>query len=117
MPDVAMLELVVAALDVGQVSWEQPVVTADWRERYLPEVVFRNRPNEVERLVYALQTGAALRTGLRPSILDDTYGWGSVPVLPYATRAAVMTIRAVADGRDLGETCSEVAAAIRAIET
>jgi hypothetical protein len=113
MPDVAMLELVVAALDVAGVSRDRPVSTADWRERYLPELTFRNRPREVERLVYALQTGAAFRTGLRPDVLEDTYSWGTVQVLPYATRAAVMTIRAVAADGDLAAVCDQIAGAIQ----
>jgi hypothetical protein len=113
MPDVAMLELVVAALDVAGVNRDRPVSTADWRDRYLPELTFRNRPREVERLVYALQTAAAFRTGLRPDVLEDTYSWGSVPVLPYATRAAVMTIRAVAAGGDLAAVCDQIAGAIK----
>lgn len=113
MPDVAMLELVVAALDVAGASRDRPCSTADWRERYLPELTFRNRPREVERLVYALQTAAAFRTGLRPDILEDTYSWGTVHVLPYATRAAVMTIRAVVADGDLAAVCDEIAGAIR----
>ena len=113
MPDVAMLELVIAALDVGGVDQSHPLDMSDARERFLPEFTFRNRPKEVDRLVYAVQTAAAFRTGLRPDILDDTYSWGSVSLLPYATRAAVMTIRAIAAGRDIAEACAQVAGAIR----
>jgi hypothetical protein len=111
-----MLELVIAALDAAGVSRDQPMPTADWRERYLPELTFRNRPREVERLVYALQTATAFRAGLRPDILEDTYGWHDVELWPYAARAAVMTIRAVAAGTDLNSVCDRVAAALRPIE-
>ncbi len=55
---------------------------------------------QCERLTYALYAAAAFRTGLRPDIVTDTYGWSGAS-LPYATRAAVMTIRAVADGQQL----------------
>lgn len=111
-----MFELVVAALDVAGVSPDRPVSTANWRARYLPELTFRNRPREVERLVYAVQTAAAFRTGLQPDILEDTYSWGGVPVLPYATRAAVMTIRAAAADGDLGDLCERIDAAIRPLD-
>lgn len=62
--------------------------------------------------MYALQTAAALRTGLRPDILDDTYHWGSTPLWPSALLAAVMTIRAVSDGNDLAGPCRLIASGI-----
>lgn len=111
-PDLAMLSLVAAALDVAGANKEQPLSTAGWRERYLPEVTFRNRPKEVERVTYALHAGAAVRTGLQPDVLDDTYHWHA-DVWPYATLAAVMAIRAVADGGDLAQVCDQIADALR----
>lgn len=115
-PDIAMLELIVAALDVAGTGPEAPLATQGWRERYLPELTWRNNHHEVERLVYALQTAAAFRTGLQPSILDDTYGWSTTPLWPYATRAAVMTIRAISDGRDIAEVCRQIRSRIPALE-
>lgn len=115
-PDLAMLELVIAALDVADAGPEQRLSTAGWRERYLPEVTFHNRFTEVDRLVYALHAATAFRAGLRPDILNDIYGWNAVQLWPYATRAAVMTIRAIADGHDLQATCVEVGRAVRALE-
>jgi hypothetical protein len=109
-PDLAMLELVIGALDYVGVSLEQPLDISHWRDRFLPEINFRNRHADVGRLVYALHTAAAFRTGLRPDILEDTYGWGGAVLLPYATRAAVMSIRAVSDGRELPEVCDQIAA-------
>ena len=108
-PDLAMLELVITALDDAAVSRDRPIDISDWRQRFLPEIDFRNKHTDVQRLVYALQTAAAFRTGLRPDILDDTYGWGGAALLPYATQAAVMTIRAVATNRDLKATCDRIA--------
>jgi hypothetical protein len=115
-PDVAMLELVIAALDAAGISRDQPVSSAGWRERYLPELVFRNNYKEAERLTYALHAAAAFRTGLRPDILTDIYGWHSHQLWPYATEAAVMTIRAAADGKDLTAVCESVRRNIRHIE-
>lgn len=115
-PDVAMLEIVVAALDVGQVDRERPLSTVGWREKYLPELRLHNRPQEVERLVYAFQTACTFRTGLQPSILDDTYGWGAGALWPHATRAAVMTVRAMADEKDLLVMCEAIARAVQPLE-
>ena len=108
-PDLAMLEVVIAALDHAAVGPDRPCDTGEWRASFLPEINFRNRHVEVERLTYALHTAAAFRTGLRPDVLDDTYGWGSATLLPYATRAAVMTVRAVAGADPLGEVCDSIA--------
>ena len=111
-PDLAMLELIITALDDAGVSRDRPLDTSDWRQRFLPEITFRNKHTEVQRLVYALQAAAAFRTGLRPDILEDTYGWGGAALLPYATRAAVMTIRAVSANHDLQATCDRIGASV-----
>ena len=115
-PDLAMLELIVAALDVAGVSRQQPVDSGDWPARYLPELAFRNRHSERERLTYALYAAAAFRAGLRPDILTDTYGWGGAPLLPYATRAAVMSIRAISDGQPVGAATERIRAAVTPFE-
>jgi hypothetical protein len=112
-----MLELVIGALDYAGASPERPLDTSDWRERFLPEITFRNRHTDVERVVYALQTAAAFRTGLRPDILNDTYGWGDVALLPYATRAAVMSIRAVSEGHELCDVCGQIATRLPQLNT
>jgi hypothetical protein len=116
-PDIAMLELIIAALDLAKVDRARPLSTAGWRERYLPELQWRGRRHEVDRIVYAIQTAAAFRTGLLPDILNDTYSWADIALWPYAARAAVMTIRAIADGRDLEQFCAEVAQQVRPLET
>jgi hypothetical protein len=111
-PDLAMLELIIAALDNAEVGRDRPLDISDWRQRFLPEINFRNRHTEVQRLVYALHTAAAFRTGLCPDILDDTYGWGGAALLPYATRAAVMTIRATSAAGDLQEACDRISGSV-----
>lgn len=115
-PDVAMFELVIAALDVMGLSPASPLSTEGWRERFLPELTFRNRHSDVNRLVYVFQTAAAIRSGVRPAVLDDTYGWFDAPIWPYATRAAVMSLRAAADGRDLATACAQAAELIQSLE-
>ena len=111
-PDLAMLELIIAALDDAGVSRDRPLDISDWRRSFLPEINFHNRHTDVQRLVYALQTAAAFRTGLRPDILNDTYGWGGAALLPYATRAAVMTIRATCADGDLRDLCTRIGAGV-----
>lgn len=74
-PDLAMLELIIAALNVARASRTRALNSGDWPARFLPEVTHRNRPTERERLMYALYAAASFRTGLRPDILTDTYGW------------------------------------------
>ena len=111
-PDLAMLELIIAALDDAGVSRDRPLDISDWRRSFLPEINFHNRHTDVQRLVYALQTAAAFRTGLRPDILNDTYGWGGAALLPYATRAAVMTIRATGADGDLRDLCTRIGAGV-----
>jgi hypothetical protein len=115
-PDLAMLEVIIAALDVAQASRAQPLDSGDWPARYLTEVTYRNRHTDRERLTYALYAAAAFRAGLRPDVLTDTYGWSGASLLPYATRAAVMTIRAVADGQQLEVVTQRIAAAITPLE-
>ena len=107
-----MLELVITALDDAEVSRDRPLDMSGWRQRFLPEINFRNRHTEFQRLVYAVQAAAAFRTGLRPDILDDTYGWGGAILLPYAIRAAVMTIRATSADGDLQGACDRISASV-----
>lgn len=111
-----MLELVIAALDVAEATRHKPLDGGDWPALFLPEISFRSRHGERARLLYALYAAAAFRTGLRPDILTDTYGWGGAALLPYATRAAVMTIRAVGDGQQLDALTDQIAAAVRPLE-
>jgi hypothetical protein len=108
-PDLAMLELIIAALDIARAGRNHPVDSGDWPARLLPEVTLRSRHTECERLTYALYAAAAFRTGLRSDIVTDTYGWGGASLLSYATRAAVMTIRAVADGQQLDLITHQIA--------
>lgn len=111
-----MLELIITALDDAGVSRDRPLDISDWRQRFLPEINFRNKHTDVQRLVYALHTAAAFRTGLRPDILNDTYGWGNAVLLPYAIRAAVMTIRAVAADGDLKAACDRIESTVIRLE-
>ena len=94
------------------VSRDRPLDISDWRRSFLPEINFHTRHTDVQRLVYAVQTVAAFRTGLRPDILNDTYSWGPVPLLPYATRAAVMTIRATCADGDPQAACQRISAGV-----
>ena len=111
-PDLAMLELIIAALDDAGVSRDRPLDISDWRRSFLPEINFHNRHTDVQRLVYALQTAAAFRTGLRPDILNDTYSWSGVALLPYATRAAVMSNRATCADDDLRDLRTRIGAGV-----
>ena len=111
-PDLAMLRLVIAALDDAGVSRDRPLDISDWRRRFLPEINFHTRHTDVQRLVYAVQTAATFRTGMRPHILNDTYSWSGVALLPYATRAAVMSNRATCADDDLRDLCTRIRAGV-----
>lgn len=48
-PDLAMLELIITALDDAGVSRRHPLDIGDWRQRFLPEIDFRNKHTDVQR--------------------------------------------------------------------
>ena len=96
-PDVAVLELAVAALDLACLPGAELLEYEGLRERYLPEAQFRGRV-EHRSSQYALYAAACLRGGLQPDLLNDA-GWWQTPLWIYAVHARVIYARAAADRR------------------
>src|SRR3954452_13020772 len=67
-PDVALLELAVAALDLACPAGAEPLEYEGLRERYLPEVTFRGCV-EHRNSQYAVYAAACMRGGLQPDLL------------------------------------------------
>lgn len=63
-PDVAVLQVAVAAMDLAGVDRTRPLQKADLMSRHLAEVQFRNQRRLQERTTYALNAVAAIRDGL-----------------------------------------------------
>lgn len=99
-PDVAVLQVAVAAMDLAGVDRTRPLDKADLMSRHLPEVQFRNQRALQERTTYALNAVAAIRGGLEPDIVDDMYWWHVRDIVEYAVLAAVAYVRASAERRD-----------------
>lgn len=99
-PDVAVLEVAVAAMDLAGVDRTRPLPKAELMNRHLPEIQFRNQRALQERTTYALNAVAAIRGGLEPDIVEDMYWWHTRDIVQYAVLAAVAYVRASAERRD-----------------
>lgn len=97
-PDVAILELAVAALDLAQVPELGPLEYDGLRERYLPEIQFSGRTQH-RNSQYALYATACFRGGLRSDLLNDA-GWWNRRLWIYSTYALVIYTRAAAERRN-----------------
>jgi hypothetical protein len=95
-PDVAVLEVGVAALDAAGVDRHAPLVNTELF-RHLPELSFRNNRGLRERVTYAIHAVAAMRAGVVPEILDDTYWWRTRDIVEYAVIAGVAYVRTCAE--------------------
>ena len=93
-PDVALLELAVAALDLACPAGAEPLEYERLRERFLPEVTFRGRV-EHRNSQYAVYAAACMRGGLHADLLSDA-GWWQTPLWQYAVFAVVYS-RAAAE--------------------
>ncbi|MGK5112489.1 hypothetical protein [Geodermatophilus sp. CPCC 205506] len=109
-PDVALLELAAAALDLACPPGAEPLEYEGLREGYLPEVTFRGRV-EHRNSQYALYAAACMRGGLQPDLLSDA-GWWQTPLWQYAVYAVVIYSRAAAER--LGLTSQDIAQRIAA---
>ncbi len=98
-PDIAILEVGVAALDLAQVDRSRPITKAELVEQHLTELDFRNQRGLQERTTYALHAVAAIRSGLELDILQDVYWWRTKDIVDYAVIAATAYVRACAQRR------------------
>ena len=114
-PDVAVLQLAAAAMDLAAVDRLRPLEKAELMSRHLADVEFRNQRSLQERTTYAINVVAAIRGGLDPDIVHDMYWWHTRDIVEYAVLAAVAYIRACADrrGQPLGEFVDELSGQLR----
>jgi hypothetical protein len=98
-PDIAALQVGVAAMDLAAVDRARPLEKADLITRHLAEIEFQNQRALQERTAYAINAVAALRGGLQPDIVNDMYWWRTRDIVEYAVLAAVAYVRACADRR------------------
>jgi hypothetical protein len=95
LPDVALLELAVTALELACPPGAVPLQYEGLRERYLPEVRLCGRV-EHRNSQYALYAAVCMRGGLQPDLLNDA-GWWETPLWHYAVFAVVNYSRAAAE--------------------
>ncbi len=62
-------------MDLAGVDRHTPIAKADLISEHLTELSFRNQRALQERTTYAVNAVAAIRGGLEPDVLDDTYWW------------------------------------------
>jgi hypothetical protein len=98
-PDVAVLQVGVAAMDLAQVHRSSPIAKADLITVDLSEIDFRNQRALQQRTTYALNVIAAMRGGLEPDILQDMYWWRTRDIVEYAVIAATAYVRACSQRR------------------
>lgn len=95
-PDVAMLEVAMAAMDRANVGRDYPLRAEQLSTQHLPELTFKNKKDLQERVTFAIYAAAAMRAGLELDLFRDTYWWNGDPLWRYATYAAVAYVRACA---------------------
>jgi hypothetical protein len=83
--DLAVPDVGVAAMDLADVDRRTPIAKSELVTNHLPELNFRNQRRLQERTTYALNAVAAIRSGLQPDILDDTYWWQTRDIVQYAS--------------------------------
>jgi hypothetical protein len=94
LPDVALLEPAVTALDLACPAGAEPLEYG--AARALPaEATFRGRV-EHRNSQYALYATACMRGGLQPDLLSEA-GWWQTPLWQYAVYAVVIYSRAAAE--------------------
>jgi hypothetical protein len=94
-PGEVFMELAADALEITDVTRDDPIRYEGLRETYLPECEFRGRDNR--RIQYAILTSASVRGGLEPDLLDEVAWWRADDYWRYALYAAVVLIRAGAE--------------------
>jgi hypothetical protein len=98
-PDVAVLQVGVAAMDLAGVDRNTPIAKADLITLHLKEINFRNQRALQERTTYALNIIAVMRGGLESDILHDMYWWQTRDIVKYAVIASTAYVRACAHRR------------------
>ena len=94
-PGEVFMHLAADALEITDVTQDDPIPYEGLRVTYLAECGFRGRDNR--KIQYAVLTSAAVRGGLEPDLLDEVIWWHTDDYWRYALYAAVALIRASAD--------------------
>ena len=94
-PGEVFTRLAADALDLAEVTGQQPIPYEGLREKFLPECEFRGRENR--KIQYAVLVAAAARGGLEPDLLDEVIWWHADDFWHYGLAAAVALIRSCAD--------------------
>jgi hypothetical protein len=110
-PGEVLLGLAADALDEADASRSHPVPYEDIRERYLPEIELRGRPDH-HKSHYALQAAAMIRAGVEPDLLGETAWWRTDDLWRWSFYALVIYLRVAAErsGRSLAVVCESIAA-------
>jgi hypothetical protein len=98
-PDLAVLQVGVAAMDLAGVDSRAPLLKEQLLSDHLTEIPFRNQRALQERTTYGLNAVAAIRGGLELDVLQDTYWWNTKDIVEYAVLAATAYVRACAQRR------------------
>jgi len=91
-PGEVFMGLAADTLELVGATRHDPISYEGLRETFLPECTFRGRENR--KIQFALLTGASLRGGLDPDLLDEVIWWNSDDYWRYALFAVVALIRA-----------------------
>ena len=94
-PGEVFTRLAADALDLAEITAQQPIPYEGLREKFLPECDFRGQENR--KIQYAVLTAAAARGGLEPDLLDEVIWWHADDFWRYGLGAAVAIIRSCAD--------------------
>ena len=85
-PGEVFMGLAADTLELVGVTRQDAIGYEGLRETFLPECTFRGRENR--KIQYALLTGASLRGGLDPDLLDEVIWWNSDDYWRYALFAS-----------------------------
>ena len=110
-PGEVLLGLAADALGEAGATRSHPVPYEDIRERYLPEIEVRGRPDH-HKSHYALQAAAMIRAGVEPDLLGETAWWSTDDLWRWSFYALVIYLRVAAErsGRPLPVVCESIAA-------
>ena len=97
-PGEVYMGLAADALELAGIDRDDPIAYQSLLEDHLSEAEFRGW--DKRKIQYAILTGASLRGGIKPDLLNDT-AWRTDDYWRYALLAAVAVVRACAVRLDI----------------
>jgi hypothetical protein len=94
-PGEVFMRLSVTALELAGAGPDTPIPYDGLIENYLAEHTFNGKQNR--KIQFVILGATALRGGIEPDLLSETYWWQTDDFWWYALAASVATIRACAD--------------------